>query len=412
MKTIAILGGGASGLAAAVTLARELPDTTVLLYEKNAEPGRKLLATGNGRCNLSNQDIRPSDFHGNSALISLLTESFGTEDCLAFFRSLGLSTLAEEGRIYPRTMAAATVRDVLWAEVRRLGVIVKCNTPVETLTKTETGFLINGTEAADMVLLAVGGKAGSKFGTDGEGYKLVKALGLTYQPISPALVQMKIREDISGLHGLRVRAGITLKDHNGKEQGREIGELQFAGDTLSGIAAMQLSGTAAVLAKTAWPTVHLDFCPEWTAADVLSFLQERRTAADHSADKPQETGHSLCQGFLHNKLIPVLFRFCDLSAEAPASSLSDPELTRLAEAVKDFPLTVLGTKSYKDAQVTHGGVGADQLKPDSLECKTIPGLYFAGELLNVDGLCGGYNLHFAWGTGIYAAKEIIRAQNQ
>ena len=110
MKTIAILGGGASGLAAAVTLARELPDTTVLLYEKNAEPGRKLLATGNGRCNLSNQDIRPSDFHGDSALISLLTESFGTEDCLAFFRSLGLSTLAEERRIYPRTMAAATVR--------------------------------------------------------------------------------------------------------------------------------------------------------------------------------------------------------------------------------------------------------------------------------------------------------------
>ncbi|HPZ00788.1 MAG TPA: NAD(P)/FAD-dependent oxidoreductase, partial [Clostridiales bacterium] len=228
---IAVLGGGAAGLAAAVTVARGLPEASVFLYEKNNEPGKKILATGNGRCNLSNAVISPAFYRGDVALIHLILDHFQTADCLAFFQSMGLYTLEEEGRIYPRTMAAATVRDILVQEMERLGIIVKSGTAVTSLKRVNAlpegkatlsvrdrpsvGFLINETEYADYVILATGGKAGSKFGSDGDGYRLLKALHIHYHPISPALVSLLIREDISGLHGLRVHAGIWLTDADG-----------------------------------------------------------------------------------------------------------------------------------------------------------------------------------------------------
>lgn len=402
MKKIAILGGGAAGLAAAITVARECPGASVFLYEKNPTLGKKLLATGNGRCNLGNGDLRPSCYHGDTTLVNHVLDRFTTEDSLAFFGSLGLSTLVEEGRIYPQTLAAASVQQVLVQEVERLGIHVISSFELSSLEPTETGFQINQTISADAVILALGGKAGAKYGTDGDVYRLLKSLNIRYQPIAPALVPLTVKEDLSPLHGVRVRGSIQLETLQGTLLGKESGELQFTSECLSGIAVMQLSGMAAVLTKKEPLRAKLDLCPSLAENTLLSYLKERKTVCG------KEPAEHLLVGILNQKMAATLLRISGIGKDATALELTDTHLAQLADAIKHFPLTVTGTKSYKDAQVTHGGVGADQLKEGSLESKDIPGLFFAGELLNVDGICGGYNLHFAWGTGILAAKEVVK----
>lgn len=408
MRTL-IIGAGASGLAAAITLKRECPRMDVVLVEKLAEPGRKILATGNGRCNLSNTDIAISWYHGDSSLIYTVLNSFQTEDCLDFFHSLGLLTLEEEGRVYPLSMNAATVRNVLLEEVERLGIMVEHDFPVGSIAPgfTVTDKTGERTLHGDFVLLALGGKADAAHGTDGDGYPLLKQLGIRYAPISPALTALKTDARIKPLKGLRFRGNATLLDEKGKLVGKEEGELQFTENGLSGIPAFQLSGDAAVLSKTQTLTAQLDFCPNLPDLAVLDYLQDRMMHGN-----PDEPVLHLLTGLLQEKLARFLLGEVGMSADTPVHRLSAQDLATLAETVKGWPLKVLGTKSFKDAQVTRGGVPADELIDGTLESRAVPNLWFAGELLNVDGACGGYNLHFAWGSGILAAKEIAqRAEN-
>ena len=409
MRT-AIVGAGASGLAAAVTLKRECPSMDVVLVEKLAEPGRKLLATGNGRCNLSNTDITVGAYHGDSSTVYRVLTDFGTEECLDFFHSLGLLTLEEEGRIYPLTMNAATVRNVLLEEVARLGVEVRTNfavggvAPGFTLTERDSGETLS----ADFVLLALGGKADAAHGTDGDGYRMLKDLGIRYEPISPALTSLLLQEDLRELKGLRFRGSAALKDGKGDLVAMETGELQFTEGGLTGIPAFQLSGEAAVLSKAGPLPLTLDFCPNLPDVAVLSYLQDRAQSGS-----PEEPVLHLLTGVVQKRLGQLLLKTCGLPEETPVHRLGTQELANLAGLLKQYPLTVTGTKSFKDAQVTRGGVPADELNDGSLESRRVPGLWFSGELLNVDGACGGYNLHFAWGSGILAAKEIAqRATHQ
>lgn len=409
MRT-AVIGAGASGLAAAITLKRECPSMDVVLVEKLAEPGRKLLATGNGRCNLSNTDISVSAYHGDSSTVYRVLNGFGTEDCLDFFHSLGLLTLEEEGRIYPLSMNAATVRNVLLEEVARLGIQVRTDfavgtvAPGFTITERDSGETL----AADFVLLALGGKADAAHGTDGDGYRMLKSLGIRYEPISPALTALLLKEDLSALKGLRFRGAAALKDGSGSLVAMEAGELQFTDNGLSGIPAFQLSGEAAVLTKAGPLPLTLDFCPNLPDVAVLSYLQDRAQSGT-----PEEPVLHLLTGVVQERLAHLLLKTCGLPAETPVHRLGTQELANLAGLLKQYPLTVTGTKSFKDAQVTRGGVPADELRDGSLESRQVPGLWFSGELLNVDGACGGYNLHFAWGSGILAAKEVAqRATHQ
>lgn len=408
MRTL-IIGAGASGLAAAVTLKRACPQMDVVLVEKLAEPGRKILATGNGRCNLSNTDISVSCYHGDSSLIYTVLNGFQTEDCLDFFHSLGLLTLEEEGRLYPLSMNAATVRNVLLEEVARLGITVEHDFPAGSV---DPGFTVTDksgerTLHADFVLLALGGKADAAHGTDGDGYPMLKRLGIRYAPISPALTALKTDDRIRPLKGLRFRGSATLLDGHGTLIGKEEGELQFTENGLSGIPAFQLSGDAAVLTKTQPLTALLDFCPNLPDLAVLDYLQDRMM---HGA--PDEPVLHLLTGLLQEKLARFLLGEVGMAADTPVHRLNTQDLASLAEVIKGCRLTVTGTKSFKDAQVTRGGVPAEELVEGTLESNRVPNLWFAGELLNVDGACGGYNLHFAWGSGILAAKEIAqRAEN-
>ena len=408
MRTL-IIGAGASGLAAAITLKRSCPRMDVVLVEKLAEPGRKILATGNGRCNLSNTDISVSCYHGDSSLIYTVLNRFQTEDCLDFFHSLGLLTLEEEGRLYPLSMNAATVRNVLLEEVERLGINVESDFAVGSIAP---GFTVTDksgerTLHGDFVLLSLGGKADAAHGTDGDGYPLLKQLGIRYAPISPALTALKTDGRIRPLKGLRVRGSATLLDGNEQLIGKEEGELQFTDNGLSGIPAFQLSGDAAVLTKTQRLTALLDFCPNLPDLAVLDYLQDRMM---HGS--PDEPVLHLLTGLLQEKLARFLLGELGMDADTPVHRLGTQGLASLAEGIKGYRLTVTGTKSFKDAQVTRGGVPADELVEGTFESSKVQNLWFAGELLNVDGACGGYNLHFAWGSGILAAKEIAqRAEN-
>ena len=259
----------------------------------------------------------------------------------------------------------------------------------------------------DFVLLSLGGKADAAHGTDGDGYPLLKQLGIRYAPISPALTALKTDGRIRPLKGLRFRGSATLLDGNEQLIGKEEGELQFTDSGLSGIPAFQLSGDAAVLTKTQRLTALLDFCPNLPDLAVLDYLQDRMM---HGS--PDEPVLHLLTGLLQEKLARFLLGELGMDADTPVHRLGTQGLASLAEGIKGYRLTVTGTKSFKDAQVTRGGVPADELVEGTFESSKVQNLWFAGELLNVDGACGGYNLHFAWGSGILAAKEIAqRAEN-
>lgn len=404
MRTV-IIGAGASGLAAAITLKRECPTMEVVLLEKLDAPGKKILATGNGRCNLTNRDIDISAYHGDSSTVYHILNDFGTEECLDFFHSLGLLTLEEEGRIYPLSMNAATVRNLLLEEIERLEVEIRTDFPVGAL---EPGFTITnkaGTKTlnADFVLLALGGKADAAHGTDGDGYPLLKKMGIRYAPISPALTALLTDPKVKSLKGLRFRGAASLLRKDGSLLGKEEGEFQFTNNGLSGIPAFQLSGDASVFTKQGTLTAFLDFCPNLPDIALLEYLQDRMYSG-----KPEEPVLHLLTGLLQEKLGRFLLEDNGLPPETPVHRLGTQELADLAAFLKRWPLMVTGTKSFKDAQVTRGGVPAEELVEGSLESRKVPGLWFSGELLNVDGACGGYNLHFAWGSGITAAKEIAK----
>ncbi|MBQ9066498.1 MAG: aminoacetone oxidase family FAD-binding enzyme [Clostridia bacterium] len=408
IPVVAILGGGASGLAAAISLGRELSrhgtPARIVIYEKLPDPGKKILATGNGRCNLSNNEVDISRYNGDSALLHTVLRHFGTEECIRFFHSLGLLVREEEGRLYPYSLNAASVREVLLREIDRLGIELRTGTPVTSLEKDSGGFLINGTDHADLVLFALGGKAAASQGTDGDGYRILKLLGIRYAPISPALVQIKTGSPESAaivrrLKGIRARVRIRLQTEGGAMVGSEDGEILFTDYGVSGIAAMQLSGDAAVLSKDSRPSLVIDFCPDLPDTQVLSYLRDCQQIRDGG------TAPDLLMGILNPAIGREILKKAGISETSPLSALTLQDLADLAGAIKAFPLTVTGTRGFKDAQVTRGGVPADQLRENTLESNTIDGLFFCGEILNADGVCGGYNLHFAWGSGLLAGHE-------
>lgn len=384
---VAIIGGGASGLACAITIKRENPKIDVTIFEKLDQPGKKILATGNGRCNLSNFVISEEYYNGDHEIIHSVLDDFDAVNALEFFNSLGLKIRDEEGRLYPYSMNANNVVALLMSEAQRLNIKINTNCKVESL---DSDLTINKKYKFDKVVLALGGKAAPQHGTDGDGYKLLKNLGIKYQPISPALVQIKTEEDVKELKGVRFRGVLFLRDEDDNDDKPikfQEGELLFTDYGISGIPAMQLSGDVAQMtARGEKPLLNICFTPDLGLSDINEYL-------DNQIDKGLKD-EEILYGLLNEKLAKYIY------------NKNQGDTNHIALDIMSLPLTAVGTKGYKDAQVTRGGVGSDELNEHSLETKKIKNLFITGELLNVDGTCGGYNLHFAWGSGIKAAKEI------
>lgn len=396
---IVIIGAGASGLMAAIAASRVRPHS-VLLLEKEVRVGRKLLATGNGRCNLLNMRLDKGHYHGSGAHIAQnVLERMTPAWLLDAFAAIGLVCREEsEGRVYPFSGQASAVLDSLRLACDRQGVQVLTETPVSQIRMDQDRFHIQiaGQQPilADRVILAGGGKASPSLGSDGSALKLLARLGHTLTDTFPAIVPLRLPSDrIRGLKGIRMQATLTLHVDQSPVH-TERGEALLTEYGLSGIAAMQLAReTNLALARQQQVTVQIQLMDPQSASALVAFR------SNAFREQPMERFFT---GVLHKQLGATLLREAGLLAGTPISEASTRPLIAL---LSDWRLPVLGTQPLAQAQVTAGGALATEFDPQTLASYLIPGLYACGEILDVDGDCGGYNLMWAWASGILAGQS-------
>lgn len=393
---LAIIGGGAAGMMAALTAA-EWMDGTVTLLERQGRLGRKLLATGNGRCNLSNLTCAPQRYHGGEeAFVCPALEAFGVADTLAFFREHGLLTRAEpDGKCYPCSDQANSVLDTLRLALDAAGVVIHTDWPVEAIQPGRSGgFTLTGPAGslwADRVILTAGGSASPKLGGSKSGYQLAKSLGHRCTRLYPTLVQLNT--DPTWPRSLKgVRADGVVRLLAGKEVLAErTGQVQFTEYGVSGPVIFDLSRLA-VTAETP-VTLSLDLLPDLEPEELVALLAQRQRQV------PDLTLENLLTGMLHNRLGRTVIRYGGRKLGDAALDLTRKDLVAIAKNVKDFRLPVTGNQGLEHAQVTAGGLDTRQFDPETLESRRCPGFYAAGEVLDIDGDCGGFNLQWAWSSG-------------
>ena len=396
---IGIIGGGASGMAAALAAA-ENPAVQVVLMERQARVGRKLGATGNGRCNLTNLHAVQGGYHGEDASFTNYAISrFDPEKTLVWFRSLGLFTVAEEsGRVYPYSDQANSVVDVLRFALEKPNISVKLGIEVEKVKKTASGFRVESKEEAldfDKLIIACGGLAGTKLGGTMSGYKLLRSLGHKCTKLRPTLVQLKSGwNGVAALKGVRANCHAAIY-HNGALFSQSTGELQFTEYGLSGPVIFEVSRDSCQ-GGGVW-LCRLDFLPEIPEEDVLRELLRRR--------ETQLPASELLTGILHNRLGRVLTQAAGISGNRMIAELSDYELIQLAKLTKAFEVSLTEPMGMDSAQVTAGGIVTADFDETTMQSRIVPGLYACGEVLDIDGDCGGYNLQWAWSSGYLAGAH-------
>lgn len=380
-KRIIIVGAGASGLIAAVMAARGGAAVTVL--EQNDKPGKKICATGNGRCNLTNVEMPPGAYRGTSPeFVREALKAFSVQDTIRFFSELGIYTINKNGYLYPHSGQAQSVVDVLCMEARNLGVKIKTREKVEAIVREDIWNIQTETWTyeADAVILANGSKASNIPGSDGSGYTLAKALGHCIVTPLPALTPLKCKGNyFSAWAGVRTEGKVTLHI-NDVPLKSEQGELQLTEYGISGIPVFQLSRYAVrALRENCRVALTVDFLPEFSPESLHVFLEQRT----HNC--PYKSQRELLIGLFPDRLIKIL---C--------------EHKNLETAIKEYPLTVADGLPFQYAQVCSGGVDTSEVNSITMESLIQKGLYFAGELLDIDGTCGGYNLQWAWSSGAAA----------
>ena len=396
---IGIIGGGASGMAAALAAA-ENQDVQVVLLERQARVGRKLSATGNGRCNLTNLHAGERGYHGeNRSFSDYAISRFDPEKTLDWFRSMGLFTVAEDsGRVYPYSDQANSVVDVLRFALEKPNITQKMGFEVEKVKKTAAGFRIESKEETlecDKLIVACGGLAGTKLGGTMSGYKLLRSLGHKCTKLRPTLVQLKSSwNGTASLKGVRANCHAEIL-HNGAVFAESTGELQFTEYGLSGPVIFEVSRDVCQ-EKGSW-SCRLDFLPDIDGA-LLEAELIRRKETNLSASE-------LLTGILHNRLGRVLAQSAGISGQRQISELSDYDIREAVRAVKFFEVALTEPMGMDSAQVTAGGILTTEFDETTMESRIVPGLYACGEVLDIDGDCGGYNLQWAWSSGHLAGSH-------
>lgn len=404
-KHVIVVGGGASGLMAAITAAREGAKVTII--EQKERLGKKILSTGNGRCNLTNEYMDLSCFRSDDMkLVSEVIQKFGYEDTIRFFTDLGVVLKERQGYVYPISDQAATVLDVLVMEVEKLGINILLEESVNHISCTKKGYLIQtnkSTYIADALILSTGGKAAPVLGSDGSGYKLAKMIGHHLSPVVPALVQLKGKGTIfKQVSGVRTNAKVTAII-DGVECGSDTGELQLTNYGISGIPVFQISRyVAKALYAKRKATVEVDFFPQMTDKEYNIFLKERLEKQGH------KTAENFFIGMFHHKLINLFLKISRINANEIASNISQEQIQLFQKVTKHFMVDIEGTNDFDQAQICAGGVLTTEINPETLESIYAKDLYLTGELLDVDGICGGYNLQWAWATGYIAGKNAVK----
>ena len=390
---IGIIGGGASGMAAALAAA-ENPDVQVILMERQARVGRKLGATGNGRCNLTNLHAVEGGYHGDDASFAKdAISAFHPGKTLEWFSSLGLFTVAENsGRVYPYSDQANSVVDVLRFALEKENITVKLGFEAEKVKKTPSGFRIESKEETvecDKLIIACGGLAGTKLGGTMSGYKFLRGFGHKCTKLRPTLVQLKSSwGGCTGLKGVRCNCHAAIY-HNGRLHSESTGELQFTEYGVSGPVIFEISRDVCQ-EKGDW-ICKLDFLPGIDREKLKAELERRKNTNLPASE--------LLTGILHNRLGRVLSQSTGISQSRQVSQLSDYELQQAVLAVKEFEIGLTEPMGMDSAQVTAGGILTKEFESKTMESRIVPGLYACGEVLDIDGDCGGYNLQWAWSSG-------------
>ena len=379
---------------AAALASAENRENRVILMERQARVGRKLQATGNGRCNLTNLHAEEGGYHGyEAAFADFAIGKYGPQETLEWFRSMGLYTVAEDsGRVYPYSDQANSVVDVLRFALEKENIEVKLGFEVEKAKKTPAGFRVESKEETvecDKLIIACGGLAGTKLGGSMSGYKLLRGFGHKCTKLRPTLVQLKTSwGGVAGLKGVRANCHAATY-RSSQLHSESTGEIQFTEYGLSGPVIFEISRD--VCQNGGEWDCRLDFLPDMTEEMLQEELLRRRNTKLPASE--------LLTGILHNRLGRVLTQAVGISGYVPISQLEEFEIKQICRAVKQFDVMLTEPMGMDSAQVTAGGILTSEFNDKTMESRIVPGLYACGEVLDIDGDCGGYNLQWAWSSG-------------
>ena len=404
-----IVGGGASGMTAAI-VAKDF-GLDVAIVEGTDRVGKKILTTGNGRCNISNRCVAEPfiNYHSNcDNFFSSVLSQFGVDDTLNYFLSLGLPIVPlKGGKLYPQSLQASSVVDILKMSLEDRNIPLYTGCKIKDIHKDKIFKLSTNNDeyklfTCENLILACGGKSAPKTGSDGSAYNLAKNLGHSITKLLPGIVQLKLDYNhLKALSGVKFDgyAKLFVNDEEVKE---DFGEILFTDYGISGPPILQISALASQATSTGKKTeVVVDLMPNYTKDELIDFLECHFALLSH---RPILNAFI---GVINKKIIPVLLKECGITdLHMPCYELSWKEKNKLIQTLKSWKFTCTGTNDFNQAQVTIGGVTASEINPDTLESKIVPNLHFAGEIMDVHGDCGGFNLQWAWSSGYVAAKSI------
>lgn len=404
-----VIGGGASGLAAAIECSRTHGSGSTILIERQPRTGRKLLATGNGRCNISNTNVSPEHYHGDKNIIKSVLSDFTVNDLKDFFLGLGILLREDgEGRIYPHSNQASTILDGLQRECERLMVEELCDFRIESIKKEKGKFIIVSEEMtlfADNVIFATGSQASPLLGANDSGYRLLETLGISSSPLFPALSPIHTKEKYKNLKGVRAKGSVSVIA-DGKKIKTSIGEIQFTDHGLSGICVFEISRAVNEFfmlgridgRKYTELKISADVMYSYSFTELCSYLEQCKKIFN------EKKTCDILSGALNNKLSQSVAEYCGIAGK-PCRSLTNSDIKKLAWGVRNFIFTPVISDGYRSSQVSAGGISSQFIDSETLMSRSLKNLFVCGELLDVDGDCGGYNLHFAIGSGIRAARH-------
>ena len=398
---VAIIGGGAAGFVAAITAAKS--GKKVVILERKERVLKKVLVTGNGRCNMTNVKADITHYFGkNIDLIENILNSFTPKDTMEFFNELGIICNEEErGKVYPLSGQAASIVDALRFEAEKLGIVTETEFYVRKVEKDGFKFKIYSEDKrkieANRVILATGGQSYPELGSNGSGYEIAKELGHSITKLSPSIVQLKAEKyQVKGLQGIKLDTAVTAYGDN-KKICTYNGELLFTDYGISGNVVFNISFVMPLYKNVEF---EIDFMKKFDYNELYDILKKRKKILGHL------TMEQYFNGMINKKLGQFLAKMSGIEKlSKPVNTLSDDKIRNLCDVLKKYRINVLETTGFKNAQVTAGGVPLDEINTETLESKKVKGLYFAGEVLDVYGECGGYNLQWAWASGHRAGES-------
>ncbi|MDO4942457.1 MAG: NAD(P)/FAD-dependent oxidoreductase [Lachnospiraceae bacterium] len=396
-----VVGGGAAGMIAAITAAKS--GKKVIIIERMNRLGKKILATGNGRCNFTNSFLDDTCYRSSQNRFPYLAlEQFDHTDAIAFFEQLGIAVTERKGYYYPRSNQAATVADALIYKIKSLQIDVILECKIDNIRKKSGKFMVLSDRRKFQgyhLLLAAGGKAQEKLGSDGSGFHLAEQLGHTIIKPFPALTALEVkRHFLKAASGVRCQCKIAAL-LNETVISEEQGELQITKYGVSGVMIFQLSRYMIEgIRHGKKAELYVDFLPEIKNQDL--FMNQMKEYSNH------KNARQWMEGYFPSKLAVMLLQEAGIPFEKNVSNLSKTEKSKIWHMIKKCPLNICGWKDFEFAQATAGGVNVKEVSPYTMESDLVPGLYFAGEILDVDGTCGGYNLQWAWTSGYLAGRSI------